>query len=160
MFKKNPNRPPMVLNLKKIQGGYKVIPNEGHSLFQVKRIIRTICRRTFSMIQLTWCLKDQGFVWNKTAWRFLALLSNLLRILLFLPFLLGSLWQTFTKYKKMLFLNFLKKKNKSFPFPLEIGTPNYTNFIATLWSECGSKTSKSIFLLHNVGALLLAMWVL
>ena len=42
MFKKNPNRPPMVLSLKKIQGGYKIVPNEGHGLFQVKRIIRTM----------------------------------------------------------------------------------------------------------------------
>ena len=56
MFKKNANRPPMVVNLKRVQGGYKVNPNEGHALFQVKRIIRTMYRRTSGHTQPTWLL--------------------------------------------------------------------------------------------------------
>ena len=52
MFKKNANRPPMLIHLKKVQGGYKVTPNEGHALFQVKRIIRTMYRRICLFSQL------------------------------------------------------------------------------------------------------------
>ncbi len=65
MFKKNPNRPPMVISLKRAQGGYKVIPNEGHAIFQVKRIIRTMYRRTPIPIKPTSFLKVQTWAFNK-----------------------------------------------------------------------------------------------
>jgi len=45
MFKKNPNRPPIIIELKKIPNGYKVQTIESHSLFVVKRITRTMYRR-------------------------------------------------------------------------------------------------------------------
>jgi len=50
MFKKNPNRPPIVVDLKRVPGGFKVNPNESQALFQVKRIIRTMYRRNINNI--------------------------------------------------------------------------------------------------------------
>ncbi len=59
MFKKNPNRPPIIVDLKRVQGGFKVAPNDSQALFTVKRIIRTMYRRTLSVIQPISFLKDQ-----------------------------------------------------------------------------------------------------
>ena len=44
MFKKNPSRPPMVVDLKRLPNGYKVVPNESMNLFQIKRVTRTMYR--------------------------------------------------------------------------------------------------------------------
>lgn len=46
MFKKNPLRPPIVVDLKKVSNGYRVQPTEAVSLFQIKRVTRTMYRRT------------------------------------------------------------------------------------------------------------------
>ncbi len=40
----------MVVALKRVPGGYKVSPNDSQALFQVKRIIRTMYRRTINFI--------------------------------------------------------------------------------------------------------------
>ena len=52
MFKKNPNRPPITINLKKVTTGYKVVPNESFNPFSFKRITRAIFRCTSTLMQL------------------------------------------------------------------------------------------------------------
>jgi hypothetical protein len=46
MFKKSPNRPPVTINLRKVNTGYKVLSNEALNPFSFKRITRAIFRRT------------------------------------------------------------------------------------------------------------------
>ena len=53
MFKKNPNRPSIVIPLKKVATGYKVIPNDTFNPFCFKRITRAIFRCTPMLIQPT-----------------------------------------------------------------------------------------------------------
>jgi hypothetical protein len=50
MFKKNPNRPPISISLKKTPLGYKVLPNETYNLFNTRKIIRSMYRRNFDLI--------------------------------------------------------------------------------------------------------------
>jgi hypothetical protein len=45
MFKKNANRPPIIVSLKKTPSGYRIINNEAHQLFVIKRVTRTMYRR-------------------------------------------------------------------------------------------------------------------
>lgn len=45
MFKKNPLRPPIIVELKKLPNGYRVHPSEATNLFQFKRVTRTMYRR-------------------------------------------------------------------------------------------------------------------
>jgi len=52
MFKKNSNRPPIVVSLKKTPTGYRIINNESHQLFVIKRVTRTMYRRKKIVIQL------------------------------------------------------------------------------------------------------------
>jgi hypothetical protein len=66
MFKKNPNRPAMAVQLKRVQGGYRVVANEGHALFQVKRIIRTMYRRSPLLTQPTSCPRAPDSAWSRT----------------------------------------------------------------------------------------------
>ena len=51
MFKKNPNRPPIIVELKKIPNGYKVQSNDIYNLFLTKRVTRTMYRRSQLLIQ-------------------------------------------------------------------------------------------------------------
>jgi hypothetical protein len=46
MFKKNPQRPRLVVDLKRLPNGYKVSVSESANLFQIKRVTRTMYRRT------------------------------------------------------------------------------------------------------------------
>lgn len=42
MFKKNTNRPPITINLRKVNSGYKVILNDSFNPFSFKKITRAI----------------------------------------------------------------------------------------------------------------------
>ena len=50
MFKKNPNRPPIIVDLKKLSNGYKVQTNDNYNLFLTKRVTRTMYRRIIILI--------------------------------------------------------------------------------------------------------------
>jgi|688.fasta_scaffold148853_2 hypothetical protein len=51
MFKKNPNRPPITINLKKVNSGYRVIPNESFNPFSFKKITRAIFKSKLRIIK-------------------------------------------------------------------------------------------------------------
>lgn len=46
MFKKNPNRPPITINLRKVNNGYKVVSNDSFNPFSFKKITRAIFKST------------------------------------------------------------------------------------------------------------------
>jgi hypothetical protein len=51
MFKKNPNRPLITINLKKVNSGYRVIPNESFNPFSFKKITRAIFKSKLLIIK-------------------------------------------------------------------------------------------------------------
>lgn len=52
MFKKNPNRPQIIIPLKKVHNGFKVVNNESFNPFGFKRITRAVFRCNYDRIQL------------------------------------------------------------------------------------------------------------
>lgn len=42
MFKKNTNRPPITINLRKVNTGYKVLNNDSFNPFSFKKITRAV----------------------------------------------------------------------------------------------------------------------
>lgn len=64
MFKKNPLRPPVIVDLKRVPNGYKVQPSEAVSLFQIKRVTRTMYRRLHCTIQLI-SSRPPTWAWNR-----------------------------------------------------------------------------------------------
>lgn len=66
MFKKNPNRPPIIVDLKKTPTGYKVQSHESHQLFVMKRVTRTMYRRSNQTIQLI-SFRLQTWAWSLRA---------------------------------------------------------------------------------------------
>ena len=51
MFKKNPNMPPITINLEKVKIGYRLIPNESFNTFSFKKISRAIIKSKLVIIK-------------------------------------------------------------------------------------------------------------
>lgn len=96
MFKKNPNRPPIIVELKKIPNGYKVQSNDIYNLFLTKRVTRTMYRRSQLLIQPI-LFKVQTLDYSHKDSPFLAPSFNLLPMSHFQHLLHGFLYNQYTQ---------------------------------------------------------------
>lgn len=131
MFKKNPNRPPITVDLKRVPGGFKVTPNDSQALFTVKRIIRTMYRRTPPLIQPISSPKAPLSASNRTDFPFRAPSSNHPHTSPSPPSPVGSPPKKYTKSSNRPSLNFSIQNFNKAPSPSAPATPNSTNTTAT-----------------------------
>jgi hypothetical protein len=117
MFKKNPNRPPIIVELKKIPNGYKVQSNDTYNLFLTKRVTRTMYRRNQLLIQLI-SFKDQILDYSLKGLPFQVLSFNLLPTLHFQHSPLGFRYNQYTLLSANFFLNFFNLKHPNSNFHL------------------------------------------
>ncbi len=137
MFKKNPQRPRMVVDLKRVPTGYKVAVSESSNLFQIKRVTRTMYRRTLFSTQPI-SFKPQTWDYRRKALPFPALSSSHPPTSLSLPLQAGSDSMPFTPSNASSSLSSSPRLQKAFP---SVGrTSNFTGTTETRWWGCGGKT--------------------
>ena len=131
MFKKNPLRPPVIVDLKRVPNGYKVQPSEAVSLFQIKRVTRTMYRRLICTIQPI-SSKLPTWAWSRRDSPSPA--PSYSRPPLPLPQLLqaGSNSTQFIPSSGSSFLSSLPTRLRRTPSPLQSKTRGFTDTIATL----------------------------
>jgi len=138
MFKKNPSRPPMVVELRRLPNGYKVVPNEAMNLFQIKRVTRTMYRRKASLTQLI-SYKPPTWALNRRASPFPVPLYSRLHMSHCPLSLAGFASMPSTPSNENFSLNFSTKRQGRV-FPLEGRTLNCTVTTGTQSWVCGGRT--------------------
>ena len=153
MFKKNPTRPAINISFKKTSQGYRVVPNEPFQLFTTKKIIRSIYRRISLLLSQpisSKCplstLKGQATMaeWLQEP------SYNLLLMLHFQLFPIGSTKIPSIKSKNNTSLSTFDRRFKAIPFPFQSKMPTFTSIIEILWFPCGGKMLKNISHHHCV----------